>query len=109
MPPKEDASPIDDHIEYLPPISLSILIIFFCLNLYFFASLGFAVIAIKLSALPDHSSACFSVSIVSSVLNDFEDTIKTVESLLHISIFSENSPGSEPVTNNKFLRKTLLG
>jgi len=45
---------------------------------YLSASSGFAVIAINLLLSPDHSKAFFKFIIVSSVVNDFEETIKTV-------------------------------
>ena len=67
---------ISDHIEYLPPISLSNSIILFIL--YFCASDLFVVIAKNLFISPDQSIALFKIVIVSSVVNDFVETIKSV-------------------------------
>mgnify|MGYP003307744632 CR=1 FL=1 len=93
----EAGTEISDHIEYLPPISLSNFIM--CLILYLDAFDSFAVIAINLFISPDHFIASLRVSIVSSVVNDFDEIIKSVSVFLRLEVFSMNSIGSEPVIN----------
>ena len=56
-----------------------------------------AVIAINLSISPDHFIASFNVAKVSSVVNDFDETIKRVFSGFKFLVFSWNSLESDPV------------
>ena len=53
--------------------------------------------AIKLSVSPDHLIASFKLTKVSSVVNDFEDTIKRVSSGVISLVLYSNSNGSDPV------------
>ena len=66
---------------------------------YFNGSSILLVIAIKNVSSIVHSRACLRVSIVSSVVNDFEETIKIVSLGSNDLILEVNSTGSDPVIN----------